>query len=82
MDIEREIKQYVEETLLGGAGRSSGIAVDEALITGGHLDSLALMQLLGHVQQRWQVDLLALGGPQDFVSVSTLAQAIRRHAGA
>jgi hypothetical protein len=31
------------------------------------------------VQQRWYVDLMTSGGPDDFQSIATLAAAIRRH---
>jgi acyl carrier protein len=79
MSIEREIKDYIDKELLGdGAG---GVELDEALIASGRLDSLRLMQLLDHIHRNWKVDLMAVAGPDDFTSVETLAQAVRRHVG-
>ncbi len=81
MEIDRELIAYVEENLLVGARPPAGLATDDALIARGFIDSLGLMQLLAHVEQRWQVDLLEVASPDDFVSVATLARAIRRHVG-
>jgi len=76
-DVERELRTFVEERLL--EGRPAELGREEPLIASGRIDSMGLMQLLGHIQQRWQVDLLALGGPDDFVSLRTLADAVCRH---
>lgn len=78
MEIESELKHYIERNLLAGAGPAAGIGPEEPLVGHGYLDSLGLMQLLSHVQQRWQIDLLAVASPQDFVSVASLARAIRQ----
>lgn len=77
--IEEELKQYIQERILRGTS-TIDVTIDDALIATGRLDSLGLMQLLAHVQQRWKVDLLTLAGPDDFVSITTLAQAIRKYA--
>lgn len=76
MNLENELKQYVAENLIEGTG---DVALDEALIATGRIDSLGLMKLLAHVQQRYRVDLIAIGGPDDFETITTIAAAIRRH---
>jgi len=78
MNIEEDLRQYIGEILLT-QGSPAAPRDDEALIASGLIDSLGLIKLLAFVQQRWQVDLLASCGPEDFESIATLAAAIRRH---
>ena len=78
MAIESELKQYIVEQLLEGDG-DAAVEENEALIATGRIDSLGLMKLIGHIQQRYRIDLMASGGPDDFESIATLAAAIRRH---
>ncbi|MFN8549609.1 MAG: hypothetical protein U0527_16965 [Candidatus Eisenbacteria bacterium] len=77
MAIETELKQFILEQLLEG-GAETQVKEDESLVASGRIDSLGLM-LIGHVQQRYRVDLMAVGGPEDFESIASMAAAIRRH---
>jgi len=52
--------------------------VSDSLLGAGKIDSLGLMRLLAHIQQRFKVDLMAVGNPDDFESIQSLAGAIRR----
>jgi acyl carrier protein len=77
MTIEDEIKQYIKSEFL--AGRTAGELSDQdALISSGRVDSMGLLQILGFIQQRWGVDLMAVGSPNDFDTVQALAGAVRR----
>ena len=78
MEIENELRRYVTENLLEGGGQGD-VTDDEALIATGRIDSLGLIKLIGHIQQRFRVDLMAVGSPDDFESIRTLAAAIQRH---
>ena len=40
---------------------------------------MGLLQILGFVQQRFGIDLMAVGNPEDFDSVKALAKAVRRN---
>jgi hypothetical protein len=75
--IEDELRSFISGDLLGGVG--ARIEDDEALIATGRIDSLGLIRLLGHIQERWQVDLMASAGPDDFQSIATLAAVLRRN---
>lgn len=78
MAIETELKQFILEQLLEG-GAETQVKEDESLVASGRIDSLGLIKLIGHVQQRYRVDLMAVGGPEDFESIASMAAAIRRH---
>jgi acyl carrier protein len=76
MNIEQDIRNYITSELLQNA---SAPGDDDALISSGRVDSMGLLQILGFVQQRFGVDLMAVGSPQDFDSVRALAAAVRRN---
>ena len=76
MNIEQDIRNYITSELLHNAPAPGD---DDALISSGRVDSMGLLQILGFVQQRFGVDLMAVGSPQDFDSVSALAAAVRRN---
>lgn len=78
MDIERSLRGYIVESLLDGSD-STDLTDDENLIGSGRVDSLGLLKLVGFVQQNYDVDLMAIGGPEDFESIRSFAAAIRRH---
>lgn len=77
LKYEAEIKLFIETELLAD-DRSIDLAMDRALITSGLVDSMGLLQILGFIQQKFGVDLMAVGSPPDFDSVSALAAAVRR----
>ena len=77
MNIEKDIRDYITSDLL--QGQNAALADDDALISSGRVDSMGLLQILGFVQQRFGVDLMSVGSPQDFDSVNALAAAVRRN---
>ncbi|HOX24800.1 MAG TPA: hypothetical protein PLL30_03425 [Candidatus Krumholzibacteria bacterium] len=79
MDIENTLIRFIADEIFPGADAAPP-AVDEPLIASGRVDSLGLLQVLGFIQQRWHTDLMAVGSPDDFISVAAMATAIRRHA--
>lgn len=80
MNYEAEIKHHIQSEVLAD-GTAADLAVDEPLISSGLVDSLGLVQILLHIQQRFGVDLMSVGSPQDFDSVAALAAAVRRNKG-
>jgi acyl carrier protein len=78
MTIEEEIKAYVSSELLRESG-SSRITEEDALISSGRVDSMGLLQILGFIQQRFGIDLMAVGNPEDFDTIQGLAGAVRRN---
>jgi len=80
MSVEADIKQYITSELFSD-DRSSKLADDEPLVSSGRVDSMGLLQILSFVQERFGVDLMAVGTPHDFDSVTALAAAVRRHKG-
>ena len=77
MNIEADIKQFITSELLPEI-QPSDLSDEEALISSGRVDSMGLLQILGFIQQRFGVDLMAVGNPKDFDSVEALAAAVRR----
>lgn len=80
MNYETDIKQFIKSELLPD-DQSSELADDDPLISSGRVDSMGLLQILGFIQQRFAVDLMSVGNPQDFDSVAALAAAVRRNKG-
>lgn len=78
MNIEDEIKQYITAELFRGQ-RAADLSDDDKLVSSGRVDSMALLQILSFVQQRFGVDLMSVGDPHDFDSVKGLAAAVRRN---
>lgn len=78
MNYEAEIKQHIVTQVLAD-DPAGDVAVDEPLISSGRVDSLGLVQILMFIQQKFGVDLMTVGTPQDFDSVAALAAAVRRH---
>ncbi|MFH2054309.1 MAG: acyl carrier protein [bacterium] len=77
MNHEAEIRQFIATELLQDE-RGASLTEDQALITSGLVDSMGLLKILAFVQQKFGVDLMAVGSPMDFDSVAALAAAIRR----
>lgn len=80
MAIEVELQGYIMEEIVPSTG-GGAIAADEPLLDSGRVDSMGLLNILGFVQEKFGVDLLANGGPSDFESISAIAAAIRRARG-
>jgi len=80
MNIEAYIREYITSELLAD-DKASSLADDDALISSGRVDSMGLLQILSFIQQRFGVDLMAVGTPHDFDSVAALAAVVRRNQG-
>lgn len=78
MNIEADIRQFIVSELLADE-KSSGLAEDDPLVSSGRVDSMGLLQILGFIQQRFGVDLMAVGTPRDFDSIAALSAAVRRN---
>ena len=77
MNIEADLRQFIASELLT-AERAPQLADDSALVSSGWVDSMGLLQILGFIQQRFNVDLMSVGNPRDFDSIAALAAAVRR----
>jgi len=80
MSLEIELQQFIATEVIPD-GSEIGVTFDEPLISSGRVDSLGLLDILGFIQQRYNVDLLSVAGPKDFESITLLAQAITRAQG-
>lgn len=80
MSIEGELIQFITSEVLIDAQKPD-LTVDEPLISSGRVDSMGLLTILGFIQQRYGVDLMSVGGPEDFDSVNALVAAVRRSRG-
>ena len=74
--IETDLQKYIMEEVLPDSGRSQ-LDFHEELLDSGLVDSMGLLNILSFVQQHYDVDLLASGGPKDFKSIDSIAGAIR-----
>jgi acyl carrier protein len=80
MNIEADIKTYITSELLA-KDSSSTLGESDPLVSSGRVDSMGLLQILSFIQERFGVDLMAVGSPHDFDSVTALAAAVRRNKG-
>jgi hypothetical protein len=78
-DIELSLIDFVERNVVVDGAR---VSREERLVESGRVDSIGLLQILGFVAERFEVDLLVLGGPRDLLSIAALAAAIRRETAA
>jgi acyl carrier protein len=78
MNIEADIKQFITTELLA---KDSSLGESDTLVSSGRVDSMGLLQILSFIQQRFGVDLMAVGSPHDFDTVAALAAAVRRNKG-
>lgn len=77
MNIEAALMQFLKSEILSD-NQSSELTDESALVSSGRVDSMGLLQILGFIQQRFGVDLMAVGTPHDFDSIMALASAVRR----
>jgi acyl carrier protein len=57
-DIKREVKEFILKTYLPGA-RPEELTDSTPLLTGGILDSLATLQLVQYLEERYQIEFKA-----------------------
>ena len=81
MRIEDALRRFVVEELLRGEA-GARVVDDEPIVASGRIDSLGLLKLIDFVDQRYGVDLMEVGGPDDFASIGAMATCIRLHQGA
>ena len=74
-EIERSLIDFVERNVVVDGGQ---VGREERLVESGRVDSIGLLQILGFVAEKFEVDLLVLGAPRDLLSVAALAAAVRR----
>lgn len=74
-EVERTLIDFVERNVVVDG---AGVGREERLVESGRVDSIGLLQILGFVSERFEVDLLVLGSPRDLLSVAALASAVRR----
>ncbi len=73
-----ELRAYIGETLASGP---DGVPDEEPLI-GGLLDSIALLTLSTHIEERYGIAVGAHDvGPENFGTLRALASFVRRKAG-
>ncbi len=78
-EVERTLVDFVQNKVVVDGG---AVAPEERLVDAGRIDSLGLLQILGFLDERYRVDLLAVGSPRDLQSIAGLAAAVRRELGA
>jgi hypothetical protein len=76
-EVERALLDFVQRNVVVDGDT---VSREEYLVESGRVDSIGLLQVLGFVAERWAVDLLVLGSPDDMRSVAALAAAVRREA--
>jgi acyl carrier protein len=75
MEVAAEIIQFIEDSFLDG--RRGAIGVDEDLLTGRVIDSLAVLQVLEFVDSRFGVALdLDEVTPENFQTVRAIAELV------
>ncbi len=74
MNVELDILQYIVDNEVCVDAPS----IDDELVASGRVDSLSLLQILGFVRERFSVDLMQAAGPEDFVTIRKMADAVRR----
>ncbi len=74
-EVERTLIDFVERNVVVDGAQ---VGREERLVESGRVDSIGLLQILGFVTERFEVDLLVRGSPRDLLSVAALAAAVRR----
>lgn len=75
--IARELQAYVAEEVV----RRNDVRIDVPLVESGLLDSLGLLQIVAHLDDRYGVKLTEVGTLEDFRTIASLAAAVRREVG-
>ena len=73
--IEQELQDFISGQVVR---RGGNVAVTAPLVESGLVDSLGLIQIVAHITSRYGVNLTQAGGPDDFRSIQTLAEAVTR----
>ncbi len=78
MSIEDALRRFVTDELLAGEPEAR-VDDDEPIVASGRIDSLGLLRLIDFAHERYGIDLMAVGGPDDFASIATMAACVRLH---
>jgi acyl carrier protein len=76
MNVEIDLQEYIAKES-PGAFNGRAPEVNEPLISSGRIDSLGLLQILGYIEERYGIDLMALGTPDRFDTIAGLALAVK-----
>lgn len=80
MSIENELLGYIMDEIIVDK-QAEPVNFDEPLVARGRVDSMGLLSILNFIQQKFGVDLLATGNPDDVESIEKMAAAVRRARG-
>ena len=76
-EIKQQIRQFLSEIIPNG--KMSNVADDTPLRTGGVLDSTALLQLVGMVEERFGIEVSAYdAGIENFDRINDIAAFVQR----
>ena len=76
MSIESQLLKYISTEVV--QGDQNEVTLDEPLVESGRIDSMGLLMIFGFVDQVYQFDMMSVGSPKDFTSISAMAALIRR----
>ncbi len=80
-NVKEELRQYILSEFLPGE-KASNLRDDTPLRTSGILDSVGTMRLVSFVEERYGIEVEAHEtGVENFDSIDTLAEFIRRKGG-
>lgn len=79
MSIESVLQHFISTEVTQDG--NSQVDISEPLIESGRIDSMGLLQIFGFVEQTYPIDMMTAGGPNDFLSVASMASLIRRVCG-
>lgn len=77
MSIEAELQEFITGKLDGKQRNVVVVGPDDPLVSSGRIDSLALLQLLAFIEERFGVDLVVRASPEDLDTIRGLARSIR-----
>lgn len=77
MSLEQQLRNHIVSAHLPGEDPAN-VRLDDDLIDSGILDSMAIMQLVGHLETEYGISILTEEiDPRHFATVSTLASLVR-----
>lgn len=77
MSLEQQLCKYIVSAHLPGEDPEN-VGFDDNLIDSGILDSMAIMQLVGHLEKEYGITIPTEDiDPRNFATVSTLAGMVR-----
>lgn len=75
MNISNQLREYIQKEIAKGRE----LAVDESLLEGGILDSLAIVKLVAYIEDEFDVEVPdSEFDPENFETISAIVQLIER----